>query len=320
MNPENPLHACIISKARGNISQYGQMTGLKGLVSNPAGDTIDLPVKSNFSEGLSELEYFISTHGSRKGKTDTALRTADAGYLTRRLVDVAQDIITTTDDCGTMNGIVYHPNEWEKDPAEFSKKLIGRYPVADITSGKKTIVSSDQLITPEIAAVLVADPKITEIKLRSTLYCQNVWGTCCKCYGVDLGRGELVKKGVAVGIIAAQSIGEPGTQLSMRTFHTGGVASAADITQGLPRVEELFEARIPHNSAILADLGGKVSISEKNDDMVVTVTTNKIPPEEYIFTKDSTMKVQNGEKVTDNQIICVLPDQTEVRAIYRGQI
>nr|HPH78875.1 DNA-directed RNA polymerase subunit beta' [bacterium] len=320
MDPENPLHACIISKARGNISQYGQMTGLKGLVSSPSGDTIDLPVKSNFSEGLSELEYFISTHGSRKGKTDTALRTADAGYLTRRLVDVAQDIITTADDCGADHGIVYYRHEWEKDPAEFTKKLVGRYPVKNITSGKKALASTDQIITQDIADALVNDPKLAEIELRSTLYCQNVWGTCCKCYGMDLGQGDLVKNGVAVGIIAAQSIGEPGTQLSMRTFHTGGVASAADITQGLPRVEELFEARIPHNPAILADLGGKVSISEKNNELVVTVTSNKIPEEEYIFTKDSTMKVQNGEKVSDNQIICVLPDQTEIRAIYRGQI
>ncbi len=322
MDPENPLHACIISKARGNISQFGQMAGLKGLVSSPSGDIIELPIKSNFSEGLSELEYFIATHGARKGKTDTALKTADAGYLTRRLVDVAQDIITTTDDCGTEEGIVYHRSEWEKEPEEYVKKLVGRFATFDIAKpgSKKLYVSKDELITIQAAKDILNDKKIKEVSLRSTLYCENVWGVCTKCYGHDLGRGELVSKGVAVGIIAAQSIGEPSTQLTMRTFHTGGVASTADITQGLPRIEELYEARVPSSAAILSDLSGKASVSEKNDDLVVTVTSKNIPEEVYTFPKEATLKVENGEKVIDNQSIVVLPDQTEIRAQYRGDV
>ncbi len=322
MDPENPMHACIISKARGNISQYGQIAGLKGLVSNPAGDIIELPVKSNFTEGLSELEYFISTHGSRKGKTDTALKTADAGYLTRRLVDVGQDIITTSEDCGTKNGIVFTRSEWEKDPDEFTRKIVGRYPVEDIKDpgNKKIIASADKLIDLPTAKALLNNPKITELNMRSTLYCENVWGICTKCYGVDLGRGHLVDMGVAVGIVAAQSIGEPATQLTMRTFHTGGVASAADITQGLPRVEELFEARIPSSAAILSDLSGKVTISEKNNNLVITVTSKNIPEESYHFPKEASLRVEKGEKVTDNQVLVILPDQSEIRAKYRGEV
>lgn len=322
MNPANPLHACIISKARGNITQFGQIAGLKGLVSNPAGEIIELPVKSNFTEGFSELEYFIASHGSRKGKADQALRTADAGYLTRRLVDVAQDMITTTEDCHAAEGVVYLRSEIEKDSEDITKKIIGRYPVIDIIDpkSKKVIVSTDAVIDSDIARELIANTKIEKIAVRSALYCQNHWGICCKCYGTDLATGQHVRLGEAIGIVAAQSIGEPGTQLSMRTFHAGGIASMADITQGLPRVEELFEARSPQNAAILSDLGGKVSVSERDKNILITITATNVPAEEYEYMPDSTLKVQNGDKVSDNQILAVLSDQTEIRSVFRGLI
>ena len=323
MTPENPLHSCVLSKARGNISQFGQMAGLKGLVSNPSGEIIDLPIKSNFAEGLSELEYFIATHGSRKGKTDTALKTADAGYLTRRLVDVSQDLITTTDDCGTENGVIFYRQEIENDFDDFTKRIIGRYTLRDIVDPKtkKTLIKKNEIIDSKIARELADNKNISEIPVRSVLYCENIWGVCTKCYGTDLATGQQVKLGEAVGIVAAQSIGEPGTQLSMRTFHTGGVAAVADITQGLPRVEELFEARTPHSAAILADLGGKVKISEKDKSLVVTVTATNVPDEEYLFNPEgSNLKITTGEKVSDNQILVILPDQTEIRALFRGTV
>ena len=320
MTPENPLHSCVLSKARGNISQFGQMAGLKGLVSNPSGEIIELPIKSNFAEGLSELEYFISTHGSRKGKTDTALKTADAGYLTRRLVDVAQDIITTTDDCGTEHGMTFYRAEIGDDKEEFTKKIIGRFPLHDIKDlkTKKIIVQADTLINQDIADIIASNDQIQEITVRSALYCQCIWGICCRCYGTDLATGHLIKMGEAVGIVAAQSIGEPGTQLSMRTFHTGGVAVVADMTQGLPRVEELFEARTPHSAAILTDISGRISIHEKEKNLVITITSNEVPHEEYDLPEDAIIKVKSGEKITDNQILAVLSDQTEVRTVFRG--
>ncbi|MBU0647641.1 DNA-directed RNA polymerase subunit beta', partial [Patescibacteria group bacterium] len=322
MNTENPLHSCVLSKARGNISQFGQMAGMKGLVSSPSGEIIELPIKSNFTEGLSELEYFISTHGSRKGKTDTALKTADAGYLTRRLVDVAQDIITTTEDCGTTEGVIFYREEIEKDFDDFTKRIIGRYPLNNITDPKtkKVIVKKDEIITSRTAKILSDHQSIEQIAVRSTLYCKNYWGVCTKCYGADLATSKRIKLGEAVGIVAAQSIGEPGTQLSMRTFHTGGVAVVADITQGLPRVEELFEARTPHSAAILADLPGKATIKEKDQELIVTITSSQVPTEEYEVTDDSVIRVKNQEKISDNQILAILPDQSEVRAKYRGTV
>jgi len=320
MNPENPIHACIISKARGNIAQYSQIAGMKGLVSNPAGETIELSIKSNFTEGLSALEYFIATHGARKGKSDQALRTADAGYLTRRLVDVAQDLIVTNDDCGTKEGIIYTREDVEKDGEDFPARIVGRFTLEKIADpkSKQAIIGANELITQEIAKQIMANEKITEIKVRSPFYCENYWGICNHCYGIDLGTGSLVEEGTAVGIIAAQSIGEPGTQLSMRTFHTGGVAQVADITQGLPRIEELFEARVPNDAAILAELDGKVSIAEKDKGVVVTVTAKNVPDEEFTLPKGSTFKVENNDKVTDHQVLALLPDQSEIRCQFRG--
>ena len=322
MTPSNPLHACVLSKARGNISQFGQMAGLKGLVSNPAGEIIELPIKSNFTEGLSELEYFISTHGSRKGKTDTALKTADAGYLTRRLVDVSQDMITTAEDCGATEGISYSRSEIDKEQEEFTKKIIGRYPTVDILDPdtKEIIVDSNTLITEVTAKQIITNPKIANVSVRSTLYCRNIWGICTKCYGADLTTNQSIKFGEAIGIIAAQSIGEPGTQLSMRTYHTGGVAVVADITQGLPRVEELFEARIPHSPAILAEFSGKVTITEKDKSVVITISSSNVADEEYSIYPNTTFKVENLDKVSDNQILAILPDQTEIRSRFRGVV
>jgi len=320
LNPENPIHACIISKARGSIDQYQQIAGFKGLVSNPANEIIELSIKSNFTEGLSAIEYFISTHGARKGKSDQALRTADAGYLTRRLVDVAQDLIITNEDCGTDEGIVYTRQDMNEDGDDFPARIIGRFALKKVIDPKtkKTIVNAKEIITVEIAKQILANEKISEVVVRSPFYCRNYWGICRNCYGMDLGSGQLVEEGTAVGIIAAQSIGEPGTQLSMRTFHTGGVAQVADITQGLPRIEELFEARVPNDAAILSELSGKVTIAEKDKGIVMTVTAKNVPDEEYNLPENSTLKVENNDKVNDHQVLVILPDQSEIRCQFRG--
>ena len=242
----NPIYMMAQSGARGNMNQLRQIAGMRGLMANTSGKAVEIPIRSCFREGLDVLEYFISSHGARKGLADTALRTADSGYLTRRLVDVAQDIIVREHDCGTTEGI---EKEDIKDGNQIIEKLherlIGRYALHDIvnpTTGE-LIVDNDTLITPDIADKII-NAGINKVEVRSVLECKTKHGVCAKCYGMGLATRKEVNIGEAVGIIAAQSIGEPGTQLTMRTFHTGGVAGG-DITQGLPRVEELFEARKP---------------------------------------------------------------------------
>ena len=268
------------SGARGSKAQLRQLAGMRGLIANTAGKTIEVPIRANYREGLNVLEYFISSRGARKGLADTALRTADSGYLTRRLVDVSQDVIIREEDCHCHEGLeVYDITEGKEMIETLSERLTGRYLLEDFYDAEGNLVASkDNMLTEEMAKV-VADmvnsrenPDDRRIKIRSLLTCEAEHGVCIKCYGANLATGDPVTVGEAVGIIAAQSIGEPGTQLTMRTFHTGGVASSQDITQGLPRVEELFEARKPKTLAILSEIDGILSFREikGNEHIVIT--------------------------------------------------
>lgn len=271
-----PQHGSVFSMiesgARGSWAQITQMMGMKGLVTNPAGETIELPVKGNFKEGFDVLEYFISTHGTRKGLTDTALRTANAGYLTRRLVDVSHDIVVVAKDCGDKEGLLITTAETDETGEGMGSYAVGRYTLQEIKDAKgEVIFKKNELITPETAKV-IDKLNLSELKVRSLMTCKTTRGVCQRCYGLDLGTNHLVQIGTAVGIIAAQSIGEPGTQLTMRTFHTGGVASAEDITQGLPRVEEVFEARPVKRPGLLALGAGKVEVTHQGRQKLVKLS------------------------------------------------
>jgi len=265
----------IDSGARGSWSQPIQMAGMKGLVINPAGQIIELPVKSSFKEGFNVLEYFISTHGARKGTADTALRTSTAGYLTRRLVDVAHEIVVREEDCKTEKGITIAKSDAKEIGQDFGLKIAGRITQEDIKIGQKILVKKGEIINWSMARKIESVPEITEVKARSPLTCNTSYGVCQKCYGWDLGNNSLVNLGQAVGVVAAQAIGEPGTQLTMRTFHTGGVAGGADITQGLPRVDEVFEVRPPVGKALIAETDGKIEeISEENKQRIIKIKTD----------------------------------------------
>ncbi|OPX89964.1 DNA-directed RNA polymerase subunit beta' [Pelotomaculum sp. PtaB.Bin117] len=297
----NPVYMMANSGARGNIQQIRQLAGMRGLMADPSGRIIDLPIKANFREGLTVLEYFISTHGARKGLADTALRTADSGYLTRRLVDVAQDVIVREIDCGTSQGITV---EEIKDGAEVIEKIedriIGRVALEDIKVEKangdvEIIVEADEEITEEHAEKIIK-AGIKKVKIRSVLTCKTRYGVCIKCYGRNLATGRNVDIGEAVGTIAAQSIGEPGTQLTMRTFHTGGVAGD-DITQGLPRVEELFEARRPKGQAIIAEEAGVVEVREIKGRKEIEVTAADGEKAVYQVPYGARLKIKNGDQV-----------------------
>lgn len=276
LSKTGPVYSMIESGARGSWAQLTQIVGMKGLVTSPSGEIIELPVKGNFKQGFGVLEYFIATHGVRKGLSDTALRTSNAGYLTRRLVDVSQDMVVTTDDCGDKAGLLLSKKESEEMGESLIKRIIGRFLASDLKNSKgKVLLKVGSLITEEEKLKLNKED-IKEVNIRSILSCKTTRGICSKCYGYDLGYNKQVKLGTAVGIIAAQSIGEPGTQLTMRTFHTGGVAGQGDITQGLPRVEEIFEARPPKRKAFISDVAGKVKIEsaqrtiEDKDGKVIT--------------------------------------------------
>ncbi len=277
----NPIHMMVDSGARGSTSQLRQLAGMRGLIANTAGKTIEVPIRANYREGLNILEYFISSRGARKGLADTALRTADSGYLTRRLVDVSQDVIIRDDDCGCHDGIVVSrimDGNRVLEPLE--ERLTGRFvvdPVIDPNTGE-VLMEPDRMMTAEDAQRIV-DAGIESVKIRSLITCKSRHGVCRKCYGANLAFNEPVQVGEAVGIIAAQSIGEPGTQLTMRTFHTGGVAGGADITQGLPRVEELFEARKPKQLAILSEIEGDVRFEEIKKSRHVVVYDNETAEE-----------------------------------------
>ncbi|MBX6352470.1 MAG: DNA-directed RNA polymerase subunit beta' [Thermoflavifilum sp.] len=298
MDNFNPIHMMATSGARGSQSQITQLAGMRGLMANPAGRIIELAIKSNFREGLSVLEYFISTHGARKGLADTALRTADSGYLTRRLVDVAQDVIVREIDCGTDKGIkVTAIQDGAETIEELQERLEGRIAFQDVyhpETGEK-LVGKNEMITEDIAAAIVA-AGIKEVTIRSVLTCRTPHGVCVMCYGRNLATGQLVEIGEAVGIIAAQSIGEPGTQLTMRTFHTGGVAGD-DITQGLPRVQELFEARNPKGQAVITELDGVVSDIREGKDKREIEVTGETETKVYTIPYGSRIRVDVGQRV-----------------------
>ena len=300
----NPVYMMVKSGARGNINQLRQIAGMRGLMASTTGKAVEIPIKSSFAEGLDALEYFISTHGARKGLSDTALRTADSGYLTRRLVDVSQDIIVREADCGTDDGIIiYDIKDGNQVIEKMQERLLGRFAVEDVYDPKtnKLIVDNNTMITDEIAEKIV-NAGIEKLKVRSALGCRTKHGVCQKCYGMGLARRSLVAIGEAVGIIAAQSIGEPGTQLTMRTIHSGGVAGVADITQGLPRVEELFEARKPKGLAVVSEIDGKVKIKEtkKKKEVIVTSDTDS---RTYTIPFGSKMKVKTGDMVEAGQAL-----------------
>ncbi len=296
----NPIWMMADSGARGSSAQIRQLAGMRGLMADTSGRTIEIPIKSNFREGLSVLEYFISSRGARKGMADTALRTADSGYLTRRMVDVAQEVIIREHDCGTHEGItVSEIAEGGQVIETFAERLKGRYPTDDVVDPAtgEVLYTRDTMLMPEDAKKLEAHG-ITSVKVRSVLDCKARSGVCSKCYGLNLAIGEEVGPGEAVGIIAAQSIGEPGTQLTMRTFHTGGVAGG-DITQGLPRVEELFEARKPKKMAQLAEISGRVSIEETKRATVcnVTITADDGEVVTYALPYSAGIRVKDGDRV-----------------------
>ena len=319
------IYAMAHSGARGNEAQIKQMAAMRGLMSNPRGDIIELPIKSSFREGLSVLEYFISTHGARKGLADTALRTADSGYLTRRLIDVAQEVIVLEEDCGTDRGVLIHAHASEEDVmiAPLSERIIGRVaagPIAHPDTGEVIVDAAEMIEEPQAAAVEAAG--ITELRVRSPLTCEAPRGICQQCYGRSPATGQLVLLGDAVGIIAAQSIGEPGTQLTMRTFHTGGIAGK-DITSGLPRVEELFEARSPKGKARIAEIDGDVLVFEngqligeyESDDapQVLVPPVSFVPcvrvvshmpfTDSYAITGTHTLAVKEGQRVKAGEVI-----------------
>jgi DNA-directed RNA polymerase subunit beta' len=324
--PGGTVSTMIESGARGNWTQLTQMVGMKGLVTNPAGDIIELPVKGSFREGLDVIEYFISTHGARKGLTDTALKTANAGYLTRRLVDVAQDVVIHDGDCGDDIGRVITKKESDEIGQVLLRRAVGRITLEDIVHAKtgKTIVATGTYVLPGHVDE-VGDGAPETLRIRSAISCRLRRGLCIACYGWDLAYNKVVQLGTAVGIIAAQSIGEPGTQLTMRTFHTGGVASTSDITRGLPRVEELFEARSPKRKAFIAEESGTVAIEAREKvvedatgkvvvkglagQKVVAITYQGHDEEEFCYARDGeqpdlTPRVNDGDTVTIGQVLC----------------
>ena len=334
----NPVYMMVKSGARGNINQLRQIAGMRGLMASTTGEAVEIPIKSSFAEGLDALEYFISSHGARKGLSDTALRTADSGYLTRRLVDVSQDIIVREHDCGTNDGIIiYDIKDGNQVIEKMQERLLGRYAVDDVydPNTNELIVDNNTMITESIAEKIVS-AGIEKLKVRSALGCRTKHGVCQKCYGMGLARRDLVSIGEAVGIIAAQSIGEPGTQLTMRTIHSGGVAGVADITQGLPRVEELFEARKPKGVAVITEIAGKVKIKETKKKKEVIVTS-KDDSRTYTIPFGAKMKVKDGDlveigdaliegSINPNEILAIKGPEgvyeyliSEVQKVYRNQ-
>ncbi len=338
----NPIHMMVDSGARGSTSQLRQLAGMRGLIANTAGKTIEVPIRANYREGLNILEYFISSRGARKGLADTALRTADSGYLTRRLVDVSQDVIIRDDDCGCHDGIVVSKiMDGNRVLEPLEERLTGRFcvePVIDPNTGE-VLMETDKMMTSEDAKRIV-DAGVESVKIRSLITCKSRHGVCRKCYGSNLAFNEPVQVGEAVGIIAAQSIGEPGTQLTMRTFHTGGVAGGADITQGLPRVEELFEARKPKQLAILSEIEGDVRFEEiKKSRHVVVFNSETAEERKYLIPYGARLcenivegaHIQKGTELTlgavnPHDVLAILGEEAvynylikEVQFAYRTQ-
>ena len=297
----NPIWMMADSGARGSISQIRQLAGMRGLIANTSGAVIEIPIRANYREGLNILEYFIASRGARKGLADTALRTADSGYLTRRLVDVSQDVIIREDDCGTTDGIeVYEIKNGNEIVEPFAERLVGRYLSEDLRDENGELIVSRNKLINDADAKKIVEAGVEKIKIRSVLTCKARYGVCAKCYGANLAHNNVVSVGEAVGVIAAQSIGEPGTQLTMRTFHTGGVASAdaEDITQGLPRVEELFESRRPKGAAILSRISGKIHIEEVKTTRNIIVNNDETgESESYMIPYNFKIRVQEGESI-----------------------
>jgi DNA-directed RNA polymerase subunit beta' len=328
LNPQMPLSVMARSGAtKGGFQPITQLAGMRGLMADPAGRIIALPIRSNFREGLTALEYFISTHGARKGLADTALRTADAGYLTRRLVDVAQDMIINDYDCGTKSGLWIRRAD-DVGGQTLAQRLVGRVLAGPVTSPKTgEIVTAGELkaergvLINEDLAEAIDKSGVAEVYVRSVMMCQLRYGVCAMCYGRDLGRGELVEIGSAVGIVAAQSIGEPGTQLTLRTFHTGGVAGAGDITHGLPRVEELFEARKkPKGESVMADIDGSVEIRRVEGGVrTIKVVDSQLVKDEYDVPGNWSVKVEDGKEVAVGDLVAKRGEE-ELVAKHAGRV
>jgi DNA-directed RNA polymerase subunit beta' len=303
------LNAMASSGTKGNITQIRQMAGMRGLMTDPNGKIIELPIRGSFREGLTVLEYFISTHGARKGLADTALRTADSGYLTRRLIDVAQDVIILEEDCGTTSGLWIEREEGTDSVDSLRTRIVGRYAamaIVDEATGE-VICDRGEEINEQVSDEIDAR-QIMRVYVRTPMSCEAVRGLCAPCYGRDLARGTLVKERTAVGIIAAQSIGEPGTQLTMRTFHTGGVASQTDITSGLPRVEELFEARAPKGEAIISETDGVVEVVQENERRIVRVSNVDTLVEEYEIPAKGKALVSDGDRILAGAVVAQGPE------------
>ena len=336
---DNPIFIMMNSKARGSLSNFVQLACMRGTMAKPNGEPVEIPITSSFRDGLSVSEFFLSTHGARKGSADTALKTADSGYMTRRLVDVAQDIIVREEDCGTTQGVVVSAFKDDKDGIiePLYDRIMGRYTANKVINPetKELIIDKNELITENIADKIIK-AGIEEVEIRTTLTCRTEHGVCCKCYGRNLATGNVVEVGEAVGTMGAQSIGEPGTQLTMRTFHSGGVAGA-DITQGLPRVEELFEARIPKGKATISEIDGVVSKIEESSGKFKVYVKNDTEVREHITAYGAKLRVEKGDKlsagdrltegnISPKELLAVTDPNTvqqyilkEVQRVYRSQ-
>jgi len=310
LDPYGTVYMMATSGAKGNISQIRQMAGMRGLMTDPSGRIIDFPIKSSLRDGLTPMEYFISTHGARKGLADTALRTSDSGYLTRRLVDIAQDVIVTKTDCGTTEGVWISRETTDVSLPPFENRITGYLAASKIVDPgtNEVIVDRNEEIDEDKVRQIIGTG-ITRVHVRSPLTCRSRFGICRNCYGRDLGKKQLVKIGTAVGVIAAQSIGEPGTQLTLRTFHTGGVVGV-DITTGLPRVEELFEARTPGGSAIISEIDGTVEVTYTDGTSIVKVISSEFYLDEYPMLPRAKLAVTGGQSVDAGSILFSLPKKT----------
>ena len=337
---DNPIFIMMNSKARGSISNFVQLAGMRGTMAKPNGEPVEIPIKSSFRDGLSVSEFFLSTHGARKGSADTALKTADSGYMTRRLVDVAQDLIVREEDCGTTQGVLVEAFRDDKDGIiePLYDRILGRYTNKKVLDPetKEVIIDKNELITENIADRII-NAGIESVEIRTVLTCRTDHGVCCKCYGRNLATGNIVEIGEAVGTMGAQSIGEPGTQLTMRTFHTGGVAGGEDITQGLPRVEELFEARTPKGKATIAEIDGVVAKIEDQKGRTRIYIQNENEVREHLTAYGAKIRVEKGDKISagdrltegnisPKELLAVTDPNTvqqyilrEVQKVYRSQ-